>query len=179
MAHSNERIEFLHESRHFYKQEVPPFTQRGNVGYKKEVMILPPYVEKPRKSTVVYVRYKLRGGDRTFACLRMNRQRYIVKAMKRTWQPGDPIENTGGSYYWYQWQGPNAPKQFIGPIAMSMSKYVANNSVASNGIRSAPSESEDAGSQQYQKSHLDPPLQVGAQSRWRRDRTGLGVRVPF
>ena len=156
MAHSNERIEFLHESRHFYKQEVPPFTQRGNVGYKKEVMILPPYVDKPRKSTVVYVRYKLRGGDRTFACLRMNRQRYIVKAMKRTWQPGDPIENTGGSYYWYQWQGPNAHKQFIGPIAMSMSKYVALNPHASNSIRSATSKNEDTRGQHYQKSHLDP-----------------------
>ena len=155
MAHFNERIEFLHESRHFYKQEVPPFTQRGNVGYKREVMILPPYVEKPRKSTVVYVRYKLRGGDRTFACLRMNRQRYIVKAMKRTWQPGDPIDNTGGSYYWYQWQGPTAPQQFIGPIAMSMSQYVAKHSMAGNAIRSTPSEN-DARSQQYQNSHCDP-----------------------
>ena len=156
MAHSNERIEFLRESRQFYQHEVPPFTQRGNVGYKKEVVLLPPYVAKPRKTTVVYIRYKLRGADRTFACLRMNRQRYIVKAMKRTWQPGDPIENTGGSYYWYQWQGPNAPKQFMGPVAMSMSKYVAINPDSNISARNPPSQNEDARSHQLQNSHLDP-----------------------
>lgn len=153
MAHSNERIEFLRESRQLYKQEAPPFTQRGNVGYKKEVMILPPYVDKPRKTTVVYVRYKLNGGDRTFACLRMNRRRYIVKAMKRNWQVNDPIDNTGGSCYWYRWEGPNAARQFIGPIAMSMTRYLANNPGAKKGIQ--PWDEEDAGSQRYQDSRPD------------------------
>ena len=115
MAHAHEKVEYLTEARRTYRNERPPFTQRGLTEPQSHITVR--LLNGARETKTVGIRaYRTRKPRDTlyYATIRLHRHAYIIKPLPQDWDHGDSTESHSVDDFWLIWQGPE--HHFLGPL---------------------------------------------------------------